>query len=121
MTFFSPDQKLPFQFELDNGNGLVHLHVQHSLCRIEGISPFYFKALTGVILIIRQGTGSQWQQINAISVFQKVQIRIAGTDTDHIGDVYKRQPTTLTINLYHSKWSFHNGYEPFYTTTINYD
>mgnify|MGYP003266762128 CR=1 FL=1 len=30
-------------------------------------------------------------------------------------------PTTLTINLYHSKWSFHNGYEPFYTTTINYD
>ena len=29
-------------------------------------------------------------------------------------------PTTLTINLYHSKWSFQNGYEPFYTTTINY-
>lgn len=28
-------------------------------------------------------------------------------------------PTILTINLYHSKWSFHNGYEPFYTTTIN--
>lgn len=26
--------------------------------------------------------------------------------------------TTLTINLYHSKWSFHNGYEPFYSTTI---
>ena len=25
-------------------------------------------------------------------------------------------PTILTINLYHSKWSFHNGYEPFYTT-----
>ena len=22
--------------------------------------------------------------------------------------------TTLIINLYHSKWSFHNGYEPFY-------
>ena len=20
-----------------------------------------------------------------------------------------------------SKWSFHNGYEPFYSTTINYD
>lgn len=30
-------------------------------------------------------------------------------------------PTTLTINLHRSKWSFHNGYEPFYTTTINYD
>ena len=30
-------------------------------------------------------------------------------------------PTTLTINLYHSKWSFHKGYEPFHTTTINYD
>ncbi len=30
-------------------------------------------------------------------------------------------PTTLTINLYHSKWSFRNGYEAFYTTTINYD
>ena len=30
-------------------------------------------------------------------------------------------PTILTINLYHSKWSFHNGYEPFYTTTINYN
>ena len=30
-------------------------------------------------------------------------------------------PTTLTINLHHSKWSFHNGYEPFYSTTINYD
>ena len=29
--------------------------------------------------------------------------------------------TTLTINLYRSKWSFRNGYEPFYTTTINYD
>ncbi len=29
--------------------------------------------------------------------------------------------TTLIINLYHSKWSFHNGYEPFYSTTINYD
>ena len=30
-------------------------------------------------------------------------------------------PTTLIINLYHSKWSFHNGDEPFYSTTINYD
>ena len=30
-------------------------------------------------------------------------------------------PTILTINVYHSKWSFHNGYEPFYSTTINYD
>lgn len=30
-------------------------------------------------------------------------------------------PTTLTINLHRSKWSFHNGYEPFYSTTINYD
>ena len=30
-------------------------------------------------------------------------------------------PTTLTINLHHSKWSFHNGYKPFYTTTITYD
>ncbi|EEA81450.1 hypothetical protein CLONEX_02680 [[Clostridium] nexile DSM 1787] len=30
-------------------------------------------------------------------------------------------PTILAINLYHSKWSFHNGYEPFYSTTINYD
>ena len=25
------------------------------------------------------------------------------------------------INLYHSKWSFRNGYEPFYSTTINYN
>lgn len=30
-------------------------------------------------------------------------------------------PTTLTINLHRFKWSFHNGYEPFYSTTINYD
>lgn len=30
-------------------------------------------------------------------------------------------PTTLTLNLYHSKWSFHNGDEPFYSTTINYN
>lgn len=30
-------------------------------------------------------------------------------------------PTALTINLYRSKWSFRKGYEPFYTTTINYD
>lgn len=30
-------------------------------------------------------------------------------------------PTTLIINLYHSKWSLQNGYEPFYSTTINYD
>ena len=30
-------------------------------------------------------------------------------------------PTILTINLYHSKWSFRNGYEPFYSTTINYN
>lgn len=30
-------------------------------------------------------------------------------------------PTTLTINLYHSKWSFQNGYEPFYTNIINYN
>lgn len=29
-------------------------------------------------------------------------------------------PTVLIINLYHSKWSFRNGYEPFYTTTIHY-
>lgn len=25
-------------------------------------------------------------------------------------------PTILTINLYHSKWSFRNGYEPFYVS-----
>ena len=30
-------------------------------------------------------------------------------------------PTPLIINLYHSKWSFHNGDEPFYSTTINYN
>ncbi|RHB98807.1 hypothetical protein DW865_04080 [Mediterraneibacter gnavus] len=30
-------------------------------------------------------------------------------------------PTNLTINFYHSKWSFRNGYRPFHTTTINYD
>lgn len=30
-------------------------------------------------------------------------------------------PTTLTINLYYSKWSFHNGYAPFYSTTIHYN
>ena len=29
-------------------------------------------------------------------------------------------PTTLKLNPYHSQWSFHHGYEPFYTTTINY-
>lgn len=29
-------------------------------------------------------------------------------------------PTTLTINLHHSKWSLHNGNKPFYTITINY-
>ena len=29
-------------------------------------------------------------------------------------------PSTLTINLYRSKWSLRNGYKPFYTTTINY-
>lgn len=30
-------------------------------------------------------------------------------------------PTTLIITPYHSKCSFHNGYKPFYSTTINYD
>lgn len=30
-------------------------------------------------------------------------------------------PTTLIISLYHSKWSLQNGYEPFYSTSINYD
>ena len=30
-------------------------------------------------------------------------------------------PTTLIINLYHSKWSFKNGYEPFYTNFIEYN
>ena len=30
-------------------------------------------------------------------------------------------PATLTINLYHSKYSFHNGYKPFYTVSINYN
>lgn len=30
-------------------------------------------------------------------------------------------PSVLKINLYHSKWSFRNGYEPFYTATINYN
>ena len=30
-------------------------------------------------------------------------------------------PTTLIINLYHSKWSFRNTYKPFYTVTINYN
>ena len=31
------------------------------------------------------------------------------------------KPSILTINLYHSKWSFRNKYEPFYTTTANYN
>lgn len=30
-------------------------------------------------------------------------------------------PSLLKINLYHSKCSFRNGNEPFYTTTINYE
>ena len=28
-------------------------------------------------------------------------------------------PTILTINVYHSKWSFHNGYEPFIAPLSN--
>ena len=30
-------------------------------------------------------------------------------------------PSILTINLYYSKWAFKNGYEPFYSITINYN
>ena len=44
---------------------------------------------------------------------------IAEIETEH--NQINGTPTTLTINLHHSKLSFHNGYKPFYTTPINYD
>ena len=44
---------------------------------------------------------------------------IAEIETEH--NQINGTRTTLTINLHHSKLSFHNGYKPFYTTPINYD
>ncbi len=44
---------------------------------------------------------------------------VAEIEAEH--DQINRTPTTLIINLYHSKRSLQNGYEPFYSTSINCD
>lgn len=44
-----------------------------------------------------------YQYWNIDEVIQKI-------ETEH--NQVNGTPTTLTINLYHSKWSFHNGHEP---------
>ena len=49
------------------------------------------------------------------------QLLIEGENLDEEHNQINGPPTILTINLYHSKWSFRNGYEPFYSTTINYN
>ena len=82
---------LPLQLKLNDGDRLVDLHVEAGvlrlvLCADRAARILDLEAAARIILVCLQGKGSQRQKIDAVPVLQRVQISIAGTDADHIGD-----------------------------------
>ena len=77
--------------------------------------------LAGVLYYISFSNGTNRDTELQVIVYQywNTDEMVAEIEAEH--NQINGTPTTLTINLHHSKWSFHNGYEPFYSTTINYD
>ena len=78
--------ELTFQLELDDGDGLMHLHIQLILCPIVVGLPLNLEDRAGVVLIGLQGQGGQGQHIDAVAILQNVQIPVTGTDTKDGGD-----------------------------------
>ena len=78
---------LRFQFKLDNRNGLVHLRNQaQCLFIVIGVGEVHLrgKDSAGVVRIGIHREGSQRQQIDAVSVFQRRQVGIAHGHADNV-------------------------------------
>ena len=83
----TPVNDFSLQFKLNHGDSLVHLsnQTQRFLIMIYFIHRHLrCKHLTRVICIRLHGEGGQRKQINAIPIFQRGQISIAHSHTNHI-------------------------------------
>ena len=76
--------ELSLHLKLDNGDGFVHLHIQVRLAGTAGVGPLKHKTGAGIISIDVQGKGGQRKQVDAISVFQDIQVSVPCTDADRI-------------------------------------
>ena len=90
MEFRTTHHQLTFQFKLNNGNGLVHLNF-HFFFHLADAVIFTLHMLNGkkrawIIPVNSIGKVCQRHQIDTIIIFQRVQVAITGTDTDHIGN-----------------------------------
>lgn len=96
VKFRAPPDQLSLQLKLNDGNGLVHLLIQHSLLHIIILLPvIQLESLAAVLVIQRHSQPRQGDQVDPIALFQDVQIAILGTDTDDIGDtagIARRSP-----------------------------
>ena len=78
--------QLSLHLELDDGDGLVHLHVQFRLAGAACIGSFKRKTGAGVIPVHVQGKCGQGQQVDPIPLLQDIQVAVSCADTDHIGN-----------------------------------
>ena len=79
--------QLCLQLELQNGNGLVHtggehagLGVHHRIAAQCAGQEF----LAGVVAVGVEGEGGQWDEVDAIALFERGKIGIAQREADHI-------------------------------------
>ena len=83
----APDH-LALELELDDGDGLLHLRHQTDLLRAEAAvgSDFGRKRIAGRILVGVERERGEWQQADAVAVFQCFHVAVAQADAHDVGD-----------------------------------
>jgi len=79
--------QLPFQLELDDGHGLVHLGGQMDIDRVVFVfvQDMGRKDLAGIIAVDLGRKHRQRTEIDAITIFENIKAVVADTEPDHIG------------------------------------
>ena len=86
MEFRSAHHQLPFQFELDDCNGLMHLLIQLQVLRVIVLSVFNGKNIAVGIGISIHGKGGERNEIDAVAFLQGREIGITQGEADDIAD-----------------------------------
>ena len=84
-------KELSLQLKLNDGNRLVHSHVQFIFIGQTGaVLPFQPEERTGIIAVDPGGKRCQRDHIDAVSVLQNVEIPISRTNSENRGDTGQR-------------------------------
>ena len=86
LKFRMCEDELSLRFELQNRNGLMNLEIDQHLPLVGGVVPLQMKTGAGIPLVGAHGVGGKGQHVDAVTVFQNVEVSVAGTDANHVAN-----------------------------------